>query len=100
MHEYVERHAGDGAPSEEEIAGRMRAEGLDPHGWANAPGDTYGQHEHRYEKVLYCVRGGIVFHTDVGDLSLEPGDRMVLPPHTAHSATVGAYGVHCIEAAR
>jgi hypothetical protein len=58
----VERH--DGAPpGEEEIAARMRAEGLTPHGWGNGPGDTYGWHEHGYEKVLYCVRGQIVFHT-------------------------------------
>ena len=37
----------------------MRAEGLSPHGWGN----TYGWHEHGYEKVLYCVRGRIVFHS-------------------------------------
>ncbi len=49
------------------IAARMRAEGLSPHGWGNGPGDTYGWHEHGYEKVLYCVRGRIVFHTPGGD---------------------------------
>lgn len=99
MGDYVERHDGE-PPAEEEIAHRMRAEGLRPQGWGNAPGDTYGQHEHGYEKVLYCVRGGIVFHTDVGDLALGPGDRLVLPPHTVHSATVGSHGVRCVEAAR
>jgi hypothetical protein len=41
----------DGAPpGEEAIAARMRAEGLSPHGWGN--GNTYGWHEHGYEKVL------------------------------------------------
>jgi quercetin dioxygenase-like cupin family protein len=88
------------ASSEGELAARMRAEGLSPHGWGNAPGDTYGWHEHSYEKVLYCVRGQIVFHTHSGDIQLGPGDRMVLPPHTPHAATVGAYGVRCIEAPR
>ena len=35
----VERH--DGAPpGEDEIAARMRAEGLSPHGWGNGPDDT------------------------------------------------------------
>jgi hypothetical protein len=63
----VERH--DGAPpGEDEIAARMRAEGLSPHGWGNGPDDTYGWHEHGYEKVLYCVRGRIVFHTAGGDI--------------------------------
>ena len=50
--------------------------------------------------MLYCVRGQIVFHTGGGDIELGPGDKMVLPPHTAHAATVGAEGVRCIEASR
>jgi hypothetical protein len=63
----VDRH--DGAPQgESELAARMRAEGLDPHGWGNSPGDTYGSHEHSYEKVLYCVDGHTVFHTASGDI--------------------------------
>ena len=49
---------------------------------------------------LYCVRGQIVFHTAGGDIELGPGDKMVLPPHTAHAATVGSEGVCCIEAPR
>ncbi len=95
----VARH--DGAPpGEEEIAARMRAEGLSPHGCGNDPGDTYGWHEHGYEKVLYWVRGRIVFHTAGGDIKLGPGDKMVLPPHTPCAATAGAEGVRCIEAPR
>jgi quercetin dioxygenase-like cupin family protein len=50
--------------------------------------------------VLYCVRGQIVFCTAGGDIRLGPGDKMVLPPHTAHAATAGAEGVRCIEAPR
>jgi quercetin dioxygenase-like cupin family protein len=95
----VDRDPGP-APGEDELAGRLRAEGLSPHGWGNAPGDTYGWHQHDYEKVLYCVRGHIVFHTDDGDADLGPGDRMVLSPGTRHAATVGADGVRCIEAPR
>jgi hypothetical protein len=52
----VERHDGT-PPGEDEIAAWMRAEGLSPHGWGNGPGDTYGWHEHGYEKVLYCAAG-------------------------------------------
>jgi len=48
-------------PGESEIIALMRAEGLAPHVGGNAPGDTYGWHEHSYEKALYCVRGQIVF---------------------------------------
>jgi len=78
----------------------MRAEGLSPHGWGKALGDTYDWDEHGYEKVLYCVRGRIVFHTGHGGIELGPGDRMVLPPHAPHPATVGAGGVRCIQAPR
>lgn len=100
MPAYVHQHSGE-PPDEEEIVRSLRAEGLrDVSRWGNAPGDTYGWHEHSYEKVLSCVRGGIVFHTDEGDLELGPGDRMVLPPGTAHAATVGRRGVRCVEAPR
>jgi hypothetical protein len=70
----VEQHDGT-PPGEDEIAARMRAEGLSPHGWGNGPGDTYGWHEHGYEKMLYCVRGRIVFHTAGGDIELGPETR-------------------------
>ena len=93
------RHDGT-PPGQDEIAARMRAEGLSPHGWGNGPGDTYGWHERGCEKVLYCVRGQIVFHTASGDIRLGPGGKMVLPAPTAHAATVGAQGVRCIEAPR
>jgi mannose-6-phosphate isomerase-like protein (cupin superfamily) len=99
MNVAVDRHDGT-PPAEAELAAQMRADGLSPHGWGNGPGDTYDWHEHAYEKVLYYVRGRIVFHTGSGDIDLGPGDRMVLPPHTQHAATVGAEGVRCIEAAR
>lgn len=75
-------------------------EGLQPHSWSNSPGYVYGEHEHGYHKVLYCIEGSIVFHTPEGDYELETGDRLDLPPGTRHSATVGSAGVTCMEAAR
>ncbi len=50
--------------------------------------------------MLFCLRGSIVFHTDTGDLELTEGDRLDLPPGTAHAATVGSHGCDCIEAYR
>ena len=78
----------------------FRAEGLDAHTWSNQPDYVYGEHEHSYHKVLFCIEGSIVFHTSDGDVELEPGDRLELPPGTPHSATVGAFGVTCMEASR
>ncbi len=71
-----------------------------PHSWSNHPGYRYPTHAHDYHKVLICVEGTITFHTSDGDVELIAGDRMDLPPGTAHSATVGPGGVTCMEAAR
>lgn len=93
---------------EQELRQRMQQEGLAPYSWSNGPGDRYAVHSHNYEKVLYCVHGSIRFELpDKLDNSgaaeavdLSPGDCMVLPANTAHSAVVGPQGVTCIEAAR
>lgn len=87
-------------PDRERLDAWFRAEGLSPRWWGNAPGDTYGRHDHPYHKVLFCSEGSIVFHTPDGDVELRPGDRLDLGPGTEHAATVGPEGVTCIEAAR
>ena len=71
-----------------------------PRFWGNGPGDRYGRHDHGYHKVLFCLAGSIVFHTDDGELELTAGDRLDLPPGTAHAATVGPDGCECVEASR
>lgn len=85
-------------PTAEELRRHFAEEGLSPHGWGNAPGDRYGWHAHGYQKVLYCERGSIVFHTRDGDFELHPGDRLEIDPGTDHAATVGPDGVRCLEA--
>jgi mannose-6-phosphate isomerase class I len=79
----------------------FEAEGTSgPRFWGNGPGDRYGRHDHGYHKVLFCLEGSIVFHTDEGDVELRPGDRLDLEPGTAHAATVGPAGCECVEASR
>jgi quercetin dioxygenase-like cupin family protein len=77
-------------------------ENLSPQRWSNGPGDTYAAHNHPYHKVLYCVRGSIVFRlSQSGEaIELRAGDRLDIEPGTEHSAIVGAHGVECVEAAR
>ena len=88
------------AHTEAEMRAAFAAEGLQPHAWSNGAGDRYDWHDHPYHKVLYCVVGSIIFHTDDGDIELHAGDRLDLPPGTRHAATVGPSGVTCLEAAR
>lgn len=87
-------------PTREALDAWFADEGLSPSWWGNAPGDTYGRHDHPYHKVLFCLEGSIVFHTVGGDVELGPGDRLDLEPGTVHAATVGPGGVTCVEAAR
>lgn len=79
---------------------RLRADGMDAGSWSNGPRDTYAAHDHPYDKVLVCVRGGITFHLGGAgqDVALDPGDRLDLPAATGHAATVGSSGVTCLEA--
>ena len=72
----------------------------DPRMWSNGPGDRYGRHDHTFHKVVFCLAGSIVFHTDGGDVALTSGDRLDLDPGTPHAATVGPQGCTCIEASR
>ena len=81
---------------------RLQGEATGCYSWSNMPGDRYAPHSHSYEKVLYCVDGSITFvlEAEARRLELKPGDRMVLPAGTIHSAVVGQAGCTCIEGKR
>ena len=68
----VERHDGT-PPGEDQIAARMRAEGLSPHGWGNGPGDTYGWHEHGYERCCIASAAGSCSAPPAATSSSAPG---------------------------
>jgi hypothetical protein len=92
--------ASSGASRADALAA-FEAEGCSaPKSWANGPGDGYERHDHPYHKVLFCLTGSIVFHTDQGDIELRTGDRLDLEPGTPHAATVGPEGCACVEASR
>lgn len=83
----------------DDLADRLRAEGLAPSSWSNHPGDRYAAHSHGYDKVLVAAAGTITFHlADGTDVALAAGDRLELPAGTDHGATVGPQGVTCLEA--
>ena len=100
----VERLAWEGAvaPSPDAVAERLRAEGVDPYGWSNAPGDRYAAHSHAYTKLLMCAAGSITFLVGEAEdaLELTPGEGFVLPAGTRHAAVVGPEGCTCLEGHR
>ena len=79
---------------------RLLHEGLRPTRWSNDPDAVYGEHEHPYGKILVVASGRITVTVNRGErvVTLKRGDRLELPPHTPHSAVVGAEGVVCLEA--
>jgi quercetin dioxygenase-like cupin family protein len=87
---------------EQAVLDAFARERLSPHQWSNGPADVYAAHSHAYHKVLYCLRGSIVFTLTATDetFELRPGDRVDIEPYTEHATVVGPRGVTCIEAAR
>ncbi|HET6845721.1 MAG TPA: cupin domain-containing protein, partial [Anaerolineales bacterium] len=66
------------------------------------PFERYPAHSHSYSKVIYVVSGSITFGLpeEGQQIELKAGDRLDLPRHTVHDATVGSQGVICLEAHR
>ena len=98
----VQKWEQDKPPDETEIRNRLKAEGLTFYRWSNAPGDVYAAHTHPFHKVIYVLAGSITFSLPaLGEqITLQPGDRLDLPPGVVHSAVVGPGGVACLEAHR
>ena len=84
----------------DDLAARLRGEGLAPSAWSNGPGDRYGAHDHDYDKVIVVERGSIRFGLPAEGTSIDlaRGDRLALPAGTRHDAVVGSDGVTCLEA--
>jgi quercetin dioxygenase-like cupin family protein len=98
----VTRWSGPGQPSEAAIHDLLKQEGLSAYRWSNGPRDVYGAHAHHYNKVIYVVRGSIVFGLPGSgeEVTLQEGDRLDLPARVTHDAVVGPQGVVCLEAHR
>ena len=87
------------SPPESSLRQQLQQEGLAPTRWSNGPHAVYEVHDHPYGKILVVASGSITFTVDGrGAISMRPGDRLELPPHTPHSAVVGPEGVVCLEA--
>jgi len=86
----------------EDLMTALRREAVSCYSWSNGPHDRYAAHSHSYDKILYCVDGSITFmlEREGKRLELKPGDRMVLPAGTVHSAIVGPGGCTCVEGQR
>jgi quercetin dioxygenase-like cupin family protein len=74
------------------LRGRLEAEGFDVWGWTDGPGATYTPHTHERDESIWLVEGEITFGADGCEIRLGPGDRLMLPAGTVHTARAGAGG--------
>ena len=79
-------------PVESALREQLTRDGFDVFAWQDPPGAVYGAHSHDHDESLWVVAGEITFGVDGGDLRLQPGDRLMLPAHTVHTARAGTAG--------
>ena len=84
--------SGAGAPVEADLRRRLAADGFDVVAWSDPPHRTYAPHSHDHDESLWCVRGSITFEVAGARYPLGPGDRLMLPRGTVHTAEAGNDG--------
>ena len=84
--------SGSGHPLERDLKRRLVEEGFQVVRWRDDPGARYAAHAHDHDESLWVIEGEIVFGIDGTDYVLGPGDRLMLPATTVHTARVGSDG--------
>jgi len=71
---------------------QLGAEGFEVWSWTDSPGADYQPHTHDHDESLWVVAGEITFGADQREFRLGPGDRLMLPQGTVHTARAGKNG--------
>ena len=79
-------------PTEATLTDRLAADGFESFTWSDPPGADYTAHAHDHDESLWVIEGEITFGADGKDLRLGPGDRLMLPKGTVHTARAGSQG--------
>jgi quercetin dioxygenase-like cupin family protein len=79
-------------PTELLLRERLEAEGFTVFMWNDPPAATYAPHSHAHDESLWVVAGEITFGSGGKDYRLGPGDRLMLPRGTLHTANAGPVG--------
>ncbi len=81
-------------PTEPALRRRLEAEGFEAFSWRDPPSADYTAHSHDHDESLWVVEGEITFGAEGAEYRLGPGDRLMLPSGTVHTARAGAKGAH------
>jgi quercetin dioxygenase-like cupin family protein len=83
---------GSAPPSQGDLRRTLEADGFSVFAWTDAPEAHYDAHHHDHDESIWCVDGEITFGAGGGTLRLGPGDRLMLPKGTTHTADAGPAG--------
>ena len=78
--------------TEDVLRQRLANEGFSAFCWSDAPGAHYEEHAHDHDECIWLIAGKIQFAASGRDLVLLPGDRLMLPAGTRHTADAGPNG--------
>jgi len=81
-----------GPPTEEELHRRLASDGFDAFAWEDGAGADYRSHAHDHDESLWVIEGEMTFGAEGGEFRLGPGDRLMLPRGTTHTARAGREG--------
>ena len=84
------------APREQVLKQRLDADGFDAFVWTDTPGSDYQPHAHDHDESLWVIDGEIVFGAGDAEYRLGPGDRLMLPKGTVHTAHTRAGATYLI----
>lgn len=76
----------------ERIAEEVEAEGFEPVCISDPPGRIYELHKHPETKLLVFLEGSMEVTVKDVSFNCSPGDKLVIPGNTEHSAVVGSSG--------
>ena len=79
-------------PTERALSARLAADGFESFAWTDPPDADYAPHAHDHDESLWVIEGEIVFGAGGEDYRLGPGDRLMLPGGTVHTARAGPSG--------
>jgi quercetin dioxygenase-like cupin family protein len=82
----------DEPPGEGTLRRLLEEEGFEVTAWRDPSDRTYALHRHDRDESLWVIRGSIVLHVGDEDYALGPGDRLLLPRGTQHTARAGPDG--------
>jgi quercetin dioxygenase-like cupin family protein len=83
---------GDASPEEEALRKQLEEEGYSIFCWQDRPGADYQPHSHEHDESLWMIEGQMTFGAAGRQWPLAPGDRLMLPKGTVHTAVAGPRG--------